>query len=66
MLGMLVLSRIIGGGMALARAELTGPSLTARVQNFARPPWPWGLYLLLTLTEMLALKFIGGMSMFAP
>ena len=28
MLGMMILSRVIGGGMALARAELTGPSLS--------------------------------------
>ena len=28
MLGMMLLSRVMGGGMALARAELTGPSLS--------------------------------------
>ena len=27
MLGLMLLSRVLGGGMALARAELTGPSL---------------------------------------
>ena len=31
MLGMMILSRVIGGGMALARAELTGPSLSRPV-----------------------------------
>ena len=33
MLGMMILSRVIGGGMALARAELTGPSLLDSGQN---------------------------------
>ena len=28
MLGLLILSRVLGGGMSLARAELTGPSLS--------------------------------------
>ncbi|MGB2237540.1 MAG: hypothetical protein ACPH4H_08070, partial [Candidatus Poseidoniaceae archaeon] len=28
MLGLMLLSRVLGGGMALARAELTGPSLS--------------------------------------
>ncbi|MAH40849.1 MAG: hypothetical protein CMO41_01205 [Verrucomicrobiales bacterium] len=65
MLGMLVLSRIIGGGMALARAELTGPSLSRLRPKLRQTAMAlWGLYLLLTLIEMLALKFIGGMTVF--
>ena len=65
MLGMLVLSRIIGGGMALARAELTGPSLSRLRPKLRQTAMAlWGLYLVLTLIEMLALKFIGGMSVF--
>ncbi|MEC8340446.1 MAG: TrkH family potassium uptake protein [Candidatus Thermoplasmatota archaeon] len=65
MLGMLVLSRIIGGGMALARAELTGPSLSRLRPKLRQTAMAlWGLYLLLTLVEMLALKFIGGMTVF--
>ncbi len=65
MLGMLVLSRIIGGGMALARAELTGPSLSRLRPKLRQTAMAlWGLYLLLTLLEMVALKFIGGMSVF--
>lgn len=65
MLGMLVLSRIIGGGMALARAELTGPSLSRLRPKLRQTAMAlWGLYLLLTVVEMLALKFIGGMSVF--
>ena len=65
MLGMLVLSRIIGGGMALARAELTGPSLSRLRPKLRQTAMAlWSLYLLLTLIEMLALKFIGGMSVF--
>ena len=65
MLGMLVLSRIIGGGMALARAELTGPSLSRLRPKLRQTAMAlWGLYLFLTVVEMLALKFIGGMSVF--
>lgn len=65
MLGMLVLSRIIGGGMALARAELTGPSLSRLRPKLRQTAMAlWGLYLLLTVVEMLALKFVGGMSVF--
>ena len=33
MLGMMILSRVIGGGMALARAELTGPHFLASDRN---------------------------------
>ncbi len=65
MLGMLVLSRIIGGGMALARAELTGPSLSRLRPKLRQTAMAlWSLYLVLTVIEMLALKFIGGMSVF--
>ena len=65
MLGMLVLSRIIGGGMALARAELTGPSLSRLRPKLRQTAMAlWSLYLLLTVVEMLALKFIGGMTVF--
>jgi len=65
MLGMLVLSRIMGGGMALARAELTGPSLSRLRQKLRETAIVlWGLYLLLTVIELLCLKFIGGMSFF--
>ncbi len=65
MLGMLVLSRIMGGGMALARAELTGPSLSRLRPKLRQTAIVlWSLYLLLTLVELLCLKFIGGMSFF--
>ena len=65
MLGMMILSRVIGGGMALARAELTGPSLSRlkpKLQETALALW--GLYLALTLLEMGLLKTIGGMNWF--
>jgi len=62
---MLVLSRIMGGGMALARAELTGPSLSRLRPKLRQTAIVlWSLYLLLTLVELLCLKFIGGMSFF--
>lgn len=65
MLGMMLLSRIIGGGMALARAELTGPSLSRLRPKLKQTAFAlWGLYLALTIVEFFALKFIGGMSVF--
>ena len=42
MLGMLILSRVLGGGMTLARAELTGPSLSRlrpQISKTARDLW---------------------------
>jgi len=65
MLGMMILSRVIGGGMALARAELTGPSLSRlkpKLQETALALW--GLYLALTLLEFGLLWSIGGMDWF--
>jgi len=65
MLGMMLLSRIIGGGMALARAELTGPSLSRLRPKLKQTALAlWGLYLGLTIIECICLKFIGGMSFF--
>ena len=65
MLSMLVLSRIIGGGMAIARAELTGPSLSRLRPKLRETALAlWGLYFMLTLFEMLLLKFVGQMSVF--
>ena len=65
MLGMMILSRVIGGGMALARAELTGPSLSRlkpKLQETALALW--GLYLVLTLIEFVLLWTIGDMNWF--
>ena len=65
MLGMMILSRVIGGGMALARAELTGPSLSRlkpKLQETALALW--GLYAVLTLIEFFLLMTIGGMNWF--
>lgn len=65
MLGMMILSRVIGGGMALARAELTGPSLSRlkpKIQETALALW--GLYLVLTFLEFGLLISIGGMDWF--
>ena len=65
MLGMMILSRVIGGGMALARAELTGPSLSRlkpKLQETALALW--GLYLALTLLEFILLLTLGGMNWF--
>ena len=65
MLGLLILSRSLGGGMALARAELTGPSVSQlgiSLESTARRLWT--IYVALTLMEMALLNFVGGMGLF--
>lgn len=65
MLGMMILSRVIGGGMALARAELTGPSLSRlkpKLQETALALWT--LYLVLTILEFGLLITIGDLNWF--
>ncbi len=65
MLGMMILSRVIGGGMALARAELTGPSLSRLRPKLRQTALAlWGLYIVLTLVEFVLLSTIGDMSIF--
>ena len=59
MLGLLILSQALGGGMSLARAELTGPSLSRlgpSLQSTARRLW--AIYIVLTIIEMVLLRFI--------
>ena len=65
MLGLMLLSRVLGGGMALARAELTGPSLSRlrpKLQQTALALWT--IYIVLTLAEILLLWGVGGMNLF--
>ena len=65
MIGMVLLARILGGGMSLARAELTGPSLSRlrpRLQETAIILW--AIYIGLTLLESFLLFTVGGMSGF--
>ena len=65
MLGLMLLSRVLGGGMALARAELTGPSLSKlrpRLQQTAMTLWI--IYIVLTVLEILLLWGLGGLSVF--
>ena len=65
MLGQLILSQALGGGMSLARAELTGPSLSRlgpSLQWTARRLWT--IYIVLTLIEMILLRFVGEMGLF--
>jgi trk system potassium uptake protein TrkH len=53
------------GGMQIYRAEMPGPSkdrLTPRIATTAK--LLWGVYALLTLLEVLLLKFAGGMDWF--
>lgn len=65
MLGLMLLSRVLGGGMALARAELTGPSLSRlrpRLQQTAITLWT--IYIVLTVLEILLLWLVGQMTFF--
>ena len=65
MLGMLLLSRALGGGMSIARAELTGPSLSRlrpRLQETAQALW--GIYIVFTILEFLLLHFWADLSWF--
>ena len=65
MLGMMLLSRVIGGGMALARAELTGPSLSRLRPKLKQTAIAlWGLYIVLTLIEFFLLWLTGSMEWF--
>jgi trk system potassium uptake protein TrkH len=60
MLGLLLISRALGGGMSIARAELTGPSLSRlrpRLQETAKVLW--SIYLGLTVLEFVALMAVG-------
>ena len=65
MLGLLILSRVLGGGMSLARAELTGPSLSRLGPTLQ---WTasrlWLIYVVLTVIEFGMLHFLGGLGMF--
>ena len=64
MLSMLVLARVLGGGMTLALAELTGPSLARlkpRIQETAKVLWT--IYIVLTIAEAILL-LIAGMDLF--
>jgi trk system potassium uptake protein TrkH len=65
MLGLLIFSTVLGGGMNLARAELTGPSvsrLRPSLQSTARRLWL--IYSMLTLIEMGLLFFVSEMGLF--
>ena len=65
MLGILILSRYLGGGMSVARAELTGPSLSRLRPRLAETAKIlWAIYIALTLAEMILLRFVGGLSWF--
>ena len=65
MLGMLLLSRALGGGMSIARAELTGPSLSRlrpRIQDTAKALW--SIYIGFTALEFVLLFFWADLSWF--
>jgi len=65
MLGLLIFSRALGGGMALARAELTGPSISrlgTSLESTARRLW--GIYIGLTVLEVALLSQLTDMGTF--
>jgi trk system potassium uptake protein TrkH len=65
MLGLLIFSSVLGGGMNLARAELTGPSLSRlgpSLQSTARRLWL--IYSFLTVLEFILLYSVGELSVF--
>ena len=65
MLGMLLLARYLGGGMTMARAELTGPSLSRlkpRIQQTAKILW--GIYAFFTIVEIGLLYYLADMGLF--
>ena len=65
MLSILILGRWIGGGLTLAREELTGPSLSRlgpKLQQTAA--FLWGVYTFLTFLEFALLFFIGKIGVF--
>ena len=65
MLGLLIFSRALGGGMALARAELTGPSVSnlgTTLESTARKLW--GIYVGLTLLQAAILSQLTEMGPF--
>ncbi|HJM13393.1 MAG TPA: potassium transporter TrkG [Candidatus Thalassarchaeaceae archaeon] len=65
MLGLLIFSRALGGGMALARAELTGPSVSnlgMTLESTARRLW--GIYVGLTAMELFLLSQFTDMGLF--
>ena len=65
MLGLLIFSRALGGGMALARAELTGPSVSnlgTTLESTARKLW--GIYVGLTVLQATLLSQLTSMGPF--
>ena len=65
MLGMMLLSRVLGGGMALARAELTGPSLSRLRPKLRQTAIAlWTIYIVLTTLEILLLWGVADLTMF--
>lgn len=65
MLGLLIFSTVLGGGMSLARAELTGPSVSRlgpSLQSTARRLWL--IYSVLTFIQMGLLYFGSEMGLF--
>jgi trk system potassium uptake protein TrkH len=65
MLGMMILSSKIGGGMALARAELTGPTVSRIHPSFKQTAYAlWGLYVICTFLLFILLFGVGNLTLF--
>ena len=65
MLGLLIFSRTVGGGKSLARAELTGPTVSPTgitFQSTARILW--AVFVAMTLIELILLNYLTELSLF--
>ena len=65
MLGLLIFSRTVGGGKSLARAELTGPTVSPTgitFQSTARILW--AVFVAMTLIELVLLNYLTDLSFF--
>ncbi len=64
-LATVVLSRLLGGGIQVLRAEMPGTGVTRVKPQMAQTArLLWGLYAGLTVVEMLLLRFVGGLPLY--
>jgi len=64
-LATIILSRLFGGGIQVLQAEMPGTGLTRLKPQMAQTArLLWSLYFALTLTEIILLRFIGGMPLY--
>ena len=65
MLGLLIFSRTVGGGKSLARAELTGPTVSSTGLTFqSTARILWAVFVAMTLIELVLLNYFTDLSLF--